>query len=52
MKSSPAHVWYVTIDCEDPHALATFWSMVLGLEVKGGFDPEGNEFCLMPNDEA
>ena len=123
MKSSPAHVWYLTIDCEDPHVLAAFWSKVLGLEIKeGGFgdylvmlsrpsegavalafqrvpepkvgklrahpdlevqdieavtelvlslggervedheeegyawrvmrDPEGNEFCLMPNDET
>ncbi|HYG72266.1 MAG TPA: VOC family protein [Actinomycetota bacterium] len=123
-KSSPAHVWYLTIDCRDPDALAAFWSKLLGLEIKGHFgssdyltmlarpgddavalafqrvpepktvknrahpdlevsdleavtrlavslgatvvadqeeddyrwrvlqDPEGNEFCLMPNDEA
>ena len=51
MKSSPAHLWYVTIDCKDPHALAAFWSKVLGLEVKGGF---GDYLVMLarPSDEA
>ena len=34
-KSSPAHVWYMTIDCTDPQKLAGFWSKLLGLEIKG-----------------
>ena len=34
MKSSPAHVWYVTIDCHDPRRLAAFWAAALGWRVR------------------
>jgi catechol 2,3-dioxygenase-like lactoylglutathione lyase family enzyme len=52
-KSSPAHVWYVTIDCADPQRLAGFWSQLLGLEIKGTFG--SSDYLVMlarPSDEA
>ena len=52
-KSSPAHVWYVTIDCHDPDALAAFWSQLLGLEIKGHFG--SSDYLTMlsrPGDDA
>jgi predicted enzyme related to lactoylglutathione lyase len=42
--AGPAHVWYVTIDCRDPEALAVFWSELLGLPVKGRF---GTNFVML-----
>ena len=53
MKSSPAHVWYVTIDCHDPQRLAGFWSALLGLEIKGTFG--SSDYLVMlarPSDDA
>ncbi|MGH2636961.1 MAG: VOC family protein [Actinomycetota bacterium] len=46
-----AHVWYVTVDCRDPDALAGFWSRVLGLPVKGRF---GDNFVMLarPSEDA
>jgi predicted enzyme related to lactoylglutathione lyase len=52
-KSSPAHVWYVTIDCADPQKLAEFWSQLLGLENKGTFG--SSDYLVMlarPSDDA
>ena len=52
-KSSPAHVWYITIDCADPQKLAGFWSQLLGLEIKGTFG--SSDYLVMlarPSDEA
>jgi len=53
VKSSPAHVWYVTIDCHDPQRLAEFWSKVLGLEIKGTFG-SGDYLVMLarPSEEA
>ena len=52
-KSSPAHVWYVTIDCADPQRLAGFWSKLLGLEIKGTFG-SGDYLVMLgrPSEEA
>jgi predicted enzyme related to lactoylglutathione lyase len=53
MKSSPAHVWYVTIDCHDPQRLAEFWSRLLGLDIKGNFG--ASDYLVMlarPSDDA
>ena len=52
-KSTPAHVWYVTIDCRDPDELAAFWSKLLGLEIKGHFG--SSDYLTMlarPGDDA
>lgn len=51
MTARPAHVWYVTVDCHDPDALAGFWSQVLGLEVRGTF---GADFVMLarPSEDA
>jgi predicted enzyme related to lactoylglutathione lyase len=51
MQDRPAHVWYVTVDCHDPDALAAFWSRVLGLEVRGRF---GEDFVMLerPTEDA
>jgi predicted enzyme related to lactoylglutathione lyase len=44
MEGHPAHVWYVTLDCRDPDALAAFWSELLGLPIRGTF---GDAFVLL-----
>jgi predicted enzyme related to lactoylglutathione lyase len=51
MQGRPAHVWYVTLDCRDPDALAAFWSELLGLPVRGAF---GDAFVMLerPSDDA
>ncbi|MCI0632632.1 MAG: VOC family protein [Actinobacteria bacterium] len=51
MQGRLAHVWYVTLDCRDPDALAAFWSELLGLPVHGTF---GDAFVMLerPADDA
>lgn len=50
MTAPSAKVWYLTIDCRDPERLATFWSELLGVGLRGTM--ENFVFLSRPSEDA